>query len=68
MTRSPELFLRRRNQVRKSLRARRFDAVVVQAERNVTWLTGFSGDSTWLVVTQDAEILISDFRYITQLK
>jgi len=68
MTRSPELFLRRRNQVRKSLRARRFDAVVVQAERNVTWLTGFSGDSTWLVLTQDSEVLISDFRYITQLK
>jgi len=68
MSHSPESFRRRRQQVRKSLRTRRFDAVLVQAERNVTWLTGFSGDSTWLLLTLDSERLISDFRYITQLE
>lgn len=67
MSHSPELFLRRRQQIRKALRTRRFDAVLVQAERNVTWLTGFTGDSTWLLITLDSELLISDFRYITQL-
>lgn len=59
--------MRRRNQIRKSMRTRHFDAVLVQAERNVTWSTGFSGDSTWLLLTSDSETLISDFRYVTQL-
>jgi len=62
------LYERRRQQVRKSLRVRHFDAVLVQSERNVSWLTGFTGDSTWLLLTQDSETLMSDFRFVTQLE
>jgi len=50
------------------MRARQVDAVLIQGERNVTWLTGFTGDSTWLLLTQDSECLISDFRFTTQLE
>jgi Xaa-Pro aminopeptidase len=68
MVRSPEDFARRRQQLRKRLRSRNVDALLVQAERNVSWLTGFTGDSTWLIVTQDSEVLLSDFRFTTQLE
>lgn len=68
MVRPPEDFARRRQQLRKRLRSRNVDALLIQAERNVSWLTGFTGDSTWLLVSQDSEVLISDFRFITQLE
>jgi Xaa-Pro aminopeptidase len=34
---------------------------------NVTYLTGFTGDDSYLLVTADKEILITDSRYTTQL-
>ncbi|WP_437227119.1 M24 family metallopeptidase [Planctomicrobium sp. SH661] len=68
MNRVPEMFQRRRNLLRKSLRVRHFDAALIQSEKNVAWLTGFSGDSTWLLLTQDSQTLISDFRFVTQLE
>lgn len=65
---SPETLSRRRNLARKIIRTHAVDALLVQAEKNVSWLSGFSGDSTWLLLTQDSLLLISDFRYITQLE
>ncbi|MCA8992819.1 MAG: aminopeptidase P family protein [Planctomycetaceae bacterium] len=59
-------FKARRNKVRTAL-FDRCDALLVTNETNVTWLTGFSGDSTWLLLTETEEILISDFRYLIQL-
>ncbi|SFI47553.1 M24 family metallopeptidase [Planctomicrobium piriforme] len=68
MSFSPESFQRRREQVRKVLRSRKLDALLVTGERNVAWLSGFTGDSTWLLVTQDKEVLLSDFRFVTQIE
>ena len=42
--------------------------MLITNETNVTYLTGFMGDSTWLLLTPSHEVLISDFRYITQLE
>ena len=37
-------------------------------EINVTYLTGFTGDSTFLWIDRDRQILISDSRYSTQIE
>ncbi|QDT25092.1 putative peptidase [Gimesia panareensis] len=43
------------------------EAFLVTSETNVTYLTGFSGDSSYLLIGKDQTILISDGRYTTQL-
>jgi Xaa-Pro aminopeptidase len=43
------------------------DALLVTNPVNVTYLSGFSGDSTYLVLADARSILISDARYTTQL-
>ncbi len=35
---------------------------------NVRYLTGFTGDSSWLLLTPRSVLMISDTRYETQLK
>jgi len=61
-------FARRRRQLRQQIKPFDVDGMLITAERNVTWLTGFTGDSTYLLLTPDREILISDFRYVTQIE
>ena len=43
------------------------DALLVTNESNVTYLTGFTGDSSYLVVGKAKTVLISDSRYEEQL-
>ncbi|SMP52750.1 Xaa-Pro aminopeptidase [Neorhodopirellula lusitana] len=44
------------------------DAILVVDETNVRYLTGFTGDSSWLVVRPDGQaVLLSDGRYDAQL-
>jgi Xaa-Pro aminopeptidase len=61
-------FESRRKRLRKVLADRKVDALLVVGERNVSWLTGFTGDSTYLLVTPDEALLVSDFRYVTQVE
>lgn len=61
-------FLRRRQLLRKSLKSKKLNAMLIVAEKNVTWLTGFTGDSTWLLVTEDSEVILSDSRFETQIQ
>lgn len=42
-------------------------ALLVTSEANVRYLTGFTGDSSYLLLSPTAEIIISDRRYSTQL-
>ncbi|WP_437204538.1 M24 family metallopeptidase [Planctomicrobium sp. SH664] len=64
---SSDRYSRRRGQLRKLLKSQQLDALLVTGEANVTWLTGFTGDSTWLLLTLDDAVLLSDFRFVTQL-
>ena len=43
------------------------DALLVAAEPNVRYLTGFTGDASVLLVTADRTLMISDGRYTAQL-
>jgi len=59
---------RRRDQLRKLLKKQEANALLVTSETNVTYLTGFTGDSTFLLLTPTDAILISDRRYEEQLE
>src|SRR2546421_12646970 len=48
------------------LAAAHVDALLVTSLANVRYLTGFSGSSALLLVSQRETVLITDFRYQTQ--
>jgi Xaa-Pro aminopeptidase len=58
----------RRDRLRKLVQQAKADALLVTNFRNVTYLTGFTGDDSYLLVTLAGETLISDMRYSTQLE
>jgi Xaa-Pro aminopeptidase len=60
-------FSTRRQSLRALLRKAKADALLVTNFKNVTYLTGFTGDDSYLLATLDGEILITDTRYTTQL-
>lgn len=57
----------RRDKLRKFLKADKVHAFLISSEVNVSYLTGFTGDSSALVLTAKTEVLASDGRYTTQL-
>ncbi len=57
----------RRDKLRRSLRKAGLDALLVTNFTNVTYLTGFSGDDSYLLLLGEDEIVVSDPRYTTQL-
>jgi Xaa-Pro aminopeptidase len=60
-------FAHRRDSLRRLLHENSLAALLVTDELNVTYLTGFTGDSSYLVVSADRELLITDGRYTQQL-
>jgi Xaa-Pro aminopeptidase len=60
-------FQARRDRLRKALKKVRADALLVTDFTNVSYLTGFTGDDSYLLVRRDGETVLSDPRYITQL-
>lgn len=58
----------RRQRARQLLSEFKIDALLITGVANVAYLTGFSGDSTYLLLSGDGDLLISDFRYVTQLE
>jgi Xaa-Pro aminopeptidase len=57
----------RRQRVQRSLRDEGLDALLITHPINVTYLTGFSGDSSYLVLAAAKTILVSDGRFAAQL-
>jgi Xaa-Pro aminopeptidase len=54
--------------LRASLAASELDALLVTSRPNIRYLTGFSGSAGLVIVTADECVLITDFRYATQVK
>lgn len=62
-----ERYVARRHKLLQLIENLGVDALLVSGETNVSWLTGFTGDSTWLVLGPEVCALVSDGRYATQL-
>jgi Xaa-Pro aminopeptidase len=58
----------RRNKLRRAVKKAGADGLLVTNFTNVTYLTGFTGDDSYLLVHRDGDIILSDPRYTTQLK
>jgi len=58
----------RRDRLRRLVRRAGADALLVTNFTNVTYLTGFTGDDSYLLVRRDGDLLLSDPRYTTQLE
>lgn len=61
-------FKTRRNKIQRRLAKEGADAFLVTDPINVTYLTGFTGDSSFLLLTRNDEVMISDTRYTTQIE
>jgi Xaa-Pro aminopeptidase len=61
-------FLSRREKLRSILKSDELDALLVSAPSNVSYLTGFSGDSSMLLLSRLRDVIISDGRFTTQLE
>ncbi|MCH2590485.1 MAG: Xaa-Pro peptidase family protein [Planctomycetales bacterium] len=60
-------FTRRRRNLIARIRKLGLPALLVTDESNVTWLTGFTGDSSYLLIGPKLGVLISDTRYTVQI-
>lgn len=58
----------RRDKLRRLIRKADIDALLVSSTPNVTYLTGFTGDSAVLVLGRDHELMVSDGRYSQQIQ
>ncbi len=61
-------YLDRLSRLRRELKAQGLRALFVSSPINVTYLTGFTGDSSYLLVTPQELMLISDSRFTTQIE
>lgn len=61
-------FTKRLTDLRASLATSDLDALLVSALPNIRYLTGFSGSNALALVTLDACVLLTDFRYASQVK
>src|SRR5262245_11143654 len=61
-------FVQRRDRLLPILERSQVDLFLITCEKNVSYLTGFTGDSTWLVAGTRQMRLVSDGRYTEQLQ
>jgi len=59
--------LLRRKQLARLLKDEGVDAFLISNPVNVTYLTGFSGDSSYLVLGKRQTVLVSDGRFVEQI-
>lgn len=62
-----DVFAERRQRLTQSLGQAPADTLLVSHPINVSYLTGFTGDASYLLLTPDKTLLISDGRFTTQL-
>src|SRR5262249_49912271 len=58
----------RRQTLARNIKKDGVDALLVTSAVNVTYLTGFTGDSSYFVATAKHTILVSDDRFETQIR
>lgn len=63
----PQRYQARRERLLRGVRKADADALLVTNFTNVTYLTGFTGDDSYLLLGRHGEAILSDGRYTTQL-
>lgn len=58
----------RLKKLRHSLSKKGVAAILISQPENRRYLSGFSGSAGYLLITQDSQILATDFRYVEQVK
>ena len=53
----------RRDKLRRLINKDGLSGILITNFVNVTYLTGFTGDDSFLLVTKEGDTLLSDFRY-----
>jgi Xaa-Pro aminopeptidase len=61
-------FAHRRDRLTRSVSEAGVDLLLVNSSVNVSYLTNFSGDSSWLVIGPKRCLLVSDGRYTEQIR
>jgi Xaa-Pro aminopeptidase len=61
-------FAQRRKKLAQAVRKAGADAILITNFKNVTYLTGFTGDDSFLLVGAGVEVALSDPRYTQQLE
>ncbi|RLS21406.1 MAG: aminopeptidase P family protein [Planctomycetota bacterium] len=69
MTMNPHIHANaRRDRLRARLAQDGVDAYLISGVANVTYLTGFKGEASHLVVSKNKDVLVSDARFTEQIK
>lgn len=58
-----QILSRRLRSARAAMKHQDLSAIVVTKPANVTYLTGFSGDSSWMILTAKGSCLLTDSRF-----
>lgn len=59
---------RRINELREKLLEKKIDSIIISSDTNLRYISGFTGDSSYAIVTQKDAFFVTDFRYVEQLQ
>ncbi|MBQ9456670.1 MAG: aminopeptidase P family protein [Thermoguttaceae bacterium] len=62
-----DIYSKRREKLRRLMKKQGVDVLLVTNFTNVTWLTGFTGDDSYVLVSSEDECILSDSRYTIQI-
>jgi len=68
MNKDTSILKSRIKKIRASLLTQKIDALIETIPSNVSYLSGFCGNDSWLLITADTAVLITDSRYTLQAK
>jgi len=60
--------MNRLRKLRASIAEKGLDALLISQPENLLYLSGFTGSSGWLLISEQNAILATDFRYVEQAK
>jgi len=60
--------IKRLQRLRVSVNEKGLDALLISQSDNVRYLSGFTGSSGWLLISEQNAVLATDFRYVEQAK
>ena len=63
-----EILKHRIKAIRRDLKKKRINCLIVTKPANVTYTTGFSGDDSWVLITPNTVCLLTDSRYAEQAR